>query len=101
MPRAPADRPIRGTGEGAALRAARERGAAPLLPDRPSEPDPPAFGRQVAQASPGSAAGGVGRHKVGRSFALAKPRKKESKESPGREPAADPGGRGRSVDVRV
>lgn len=105
MPRGPADRPIRGSEEEAALQAARsralEQGAAPVAAGPTPGREPPRFGTGVAATAPVRRVHAVPRTRAARSFALAKVRKKGRGESEASVPVPDPRGRGGRIDLRL
>jgi hypothetical protein len=98
VPRGPADRPIWSVEPYLEIRAVIDRallqGAAPVTAAAPAT-IPAAFGSAVAETAAAQRVEGPGRTRAARSFALAKPRKRATKETA----PPDPKGRGTRVDV--
>ena len=100
MPRRAEERPIRASDPEVALQAAMrqalERSAAPGLPIRAPDADPPAFAGRIGEAAPARAVGAPARRRGARTLALPK---KAARTEPVRIP--DPRGRGSALDLRV
>ena len=85
--------------DAAALRQARERGAAPVAAGRSPAPDAPKQPSGVRETAPVRGVSVRGGRKGARSFVLSKPKKKEEARA-GRK-APDPRGKGKSLDARA
>jgi hypothetical protein len=83
-----------------AMRQAAERGAAPVVPPRVPEPDPPDAGTAVAQSEAVDGATVQGDSRGAHAFTLAPRKPKKDEPAPPATPP-DPDGRGGEVDLQA